>query len=120
MQIFLQQIATGYFLTETGDWTDNKEEARDFEHFVEALQYCREHFEGPIGAYCAFRDPLYDFSLCLNLAGHPDMVELERKVQTLERLCEAPSRDDVPVSRKVRPARRAKDLPSASSERWRF
>lgn len=61
MQILLQQISTRAFLTPEGTWTENPAEARDFEHFIEALHYARNNLSVAVAAYCVFSDPAYNF-----------------------------------------------------------
>ena len=65
MQIHLQQISSGKFLTAEGNWTKELTEAKAFDHFLEALVYARDTLNEPVGAYCAFEEPSYDFSVYL-------------------------------------------------------
>jgi len=65
MRIHLQQISTGRFLAKNGLWTERPEEAKEFDHFLDALVFARDHIPEPVGAYCSFEDPSYNFSVYL-------------------------------------------------------
>ena len=76
MRVLLQQIASGEFLDEHGHWTHDRSEARDFHHFLDAFVYARDWMAGPIGAYCEFSDPAYDFSVSLRTWSQADGAKL--------------------------------------------
>jgi hypothetical protein len=65
MRILLQQVSSGRFLSESGVWTAQQSEAKEFDHFLEALVFARDCIPEPVGAYCVFRDPSYNFSVYL-------------------------------------------------------
>ena len=66
MRILLQQLSSGKFLGENGSWTDVESEAKAFYHFLEALVFARDYVQEPVGAYCVFREPSYNFSVYLH------------------------------------------------------
>jgi hypothetical protein len=65
MRILLEQISSGRFLGENGRWLDHPDQAKAFEGFLAALTYAREYIPDCVGAYCAFPDPSYNFSVYL-------------------------------------------------------
>ncbi|MFO1499286.1 MAG: hypothetical protein U1G07_12970 [Verrucomicrobiota bacterium] len=66
MRILLQHVSTGRFLTQEGAWAEAAAHARVFTHFLEAFFFARKHVQGPVGAYCDFDDPAYNFSVLLS------------------------------------------------------
>jgi hypothetical protein len=43
MRIILQNKADNLYLVEDGQWTEKKEEAKDFASVTDAERYCQEH-----------------------------------------------------------------------------
>lgn len=86
MLILLQQISSGKFLAPDGKWTSQMSKAKPFDHFLEALVYARDTLSEPVGAYCAFEESSYDFSIYLRDAGQAQ--RWEKVVRPLQRLAE--------------------------------
>jgi hypothetical protein len=65
VRILIRQISSEKFLSHHGLWTNEFIEAGDFKTVFQALLFALEHLTIPIGVYCAFDDPQYDFSIAL-------------------------------------------------------
>lgn len=76
MRILLQQISTARFLDPDGRWTREAERARDFDHYLDAIVFARDHLGTPVGVYCSFPDPSYNFSVVLRDSGMKHVARL--------------------------------------------
>ena len=63
MKVLLQNIKTGLFFKETGVWTDDCTEAREFPNSLSAINFCNANGLKEVQVLLKFKQPRYDVSL---------------------------------------------------------
>ena len=63
MRILLQQISTGLYLKEIGDWTPEHGEAMDFLSSTKAIDFCASNRIGDVQLVLKFDQQHYDIVL---------------------------------------------------------
>ena len=60
MRVLIQNKKTGLFCCDPAGWTSDPEEARAFEHTLEAFRFCKEHQLGDVKIILKFGNEAHD------------------------------------------------------------